>query len=149
MAGADDPLVPTINARIMQWLIPDARLEILDCGHLFLVTRAAESARIVESFLTEPAADRPARRPRRASARAHLIQEKSMKELAIARTPSACDAPLSIGQILAYGVARAPAQEIVYGDQPPPHLHDARRARAPPRVRRSPRWASSPAPRSR
>ncbi len=39
-----------------------------------------------------------------------------MKELAIARTPSACDAPLSIGQILAYGVAKAPAQEIVYAD---------------------------------
>jgi poly(3-hydroxyalkanoate) depolymerase len=54
MAGADDPLVPPVNARILQWLIPDARLEILDCGHLFLVTRAAESARIVETFLTEP-----------------------------------------------------------------------------------------------
>lgn len=53
MAGADDPLVPTINARIMQWLIPDARLAILDCGHLFLITRAAESARIVEAFLTQ------------------------------------------------------------------------------------------------
>lgn len=53
MAGADDPLIPTINARIMQWLIPDSRLEILDCGHLFLVTAAAESARIVDAFLTE------------------------------------------------------------------------------------------------
>jgi fatty-acyl-CoA synthase len=39
-----------------------------------------------------------------------------MKELAIARTPSACEPPLSIGQILTYGVAKAPAQEIVYGD---------------------------------
>lgn len=56
MAGADDPLVPLVNARIMQWLIPDARLEIVDCGHLFLVTRAAESARIVDSFLTGRAA---------------------------------------------------------------------------------------------
>jgi poly(3-hydroxyalkanoate) depolymerase len=54
MAGADDPLVPVLNAHLMQWLIPNARIEILDCGHLFLVTRAAESARIVESFLTEP-----------------------------------------------------------------------------------------------
>jgi poly(3-hydroxyalkanoate) depolymerase len=54
MAGADDPLIPTINARIMQWLIPDSRLEILDCGHLFLVTAAAESARIVDAFLTAP-----------------------------------------------------------------------------------------------
>jgi fatty-acyl-CoA synthase len=40
-----------------------------------------------------------------------------MNELAIARTPSANDAPLSIGQILAHGVARSPAQEIVYGDR--------------------------------
>ena len=54
MAGGDDPLIPTINARIMHWLIPDARLAIVDCGHLFLVTRAAESARIVDAFLTEP-----------------------------------------------------------------------------------------------
>ena len=40
-----------------------------------------------------------------------------MKQLAIVRTPAAHDAPLSIGQILAHGVARAPAQEIVYGDR--------------------------------
>jgi fatty-acyl-CoA synthase len=40
-----------------------------------------------------------------------------MKDLAIARTPSACDAPLSIAQILAYGVAKAPEQEIVYADR--------------------------------
>jgi poly(3-hydroxyalkanoate) depolymerase len=62
MAGADDPLVPPANARVLQWLIPDARLAMLDCGHLFLVTRAAESARIVESFLTEPADGAAARR---------------------------------------------------------------------------------------
>src|SRR5215467_9608297 len=40
-----------------------------------------------------------------------------MNELAIARTPSAHDAPLSIGQILAHGVANAPTQEIVYSDK--------------------------------
>jgi poly(3-hydroxyalkanoate) depolymerase len=67
MAGADDPLVPALNARALQWLIRDARLEILDCGHLFLVTRAAESARLVESFLTEPAAGAQSRRRRAAS----------------------------------------------------------------------------------
>ena len=54
MAGGDDPLIPTINARILQWLIPDSRLEILDCGHLFLVTLPVESARIVDAFLAEP-----------------------------------------------------------------------------------------------
>ena len=40
-----------------------------------------------------------------------------MKNVAIARTPSAADAPLLIGQILAHGVAHAPGQEIVYGDR--------------------------------
>jgi poly(3-hydroxyalkanoate) depolymerase len=55
LAGADDPLVPMANAQLLRWLIPDARLEILDCGHLFIVTRARESARLVETFLTEPA----------------------------------------------------------------------------------------------
>src|SRR5215472_4328206 len=40
-----------------------------------------------------------------------------MNELAIERTPSAHDAPLLIGQILAHGVARSPKREIVYGDK--------------------------------
>ena len=53
MAGADDPVVPPINARLMQWLIPDARVVTLDCGHLFLVTLPHESARAVDAFLTE------------------------------------------------------------------------------------------------
>ncbi len=61
MAGDDDPLIPTINARIMRCLIPDARLEVLPCGHLFLVTLAERSARIVDAFLGEPAARRRAR----------------------------------------------------------------------------------------
>jgi len=40
-----------------------------------------------------------------------------MTDLLIVRTPSAHAAPLSIGQILAHGVARAPSQEIVYGNR--------------------------------
>jgi fatty-acyl-CoA synthase len=40
-----------------------------------------------------------------------------MKSLAIARTPSANDAPLSIAHILASGVAKAPTQEIVFGER--------------------------------
>ena len=40
-----------------------------------------------------------------------------MNALAIARTPSAHDAPLSIGSILHRGLAIAPAQEIVYADR--------------------------------
>jgi poly(3-hydroxyalkanoate) depolymerase len=51
MSGADDPLVPAINARILATLIPNARLVTLDDGHLFLVTSAAESAARISEFL--------------------------------------------------------------------------------------------------
>jgi poly(3-hydroxyalkanoate) depolymerase len=51
MAGTDDPLVPTLNGRILARLIPGARLVTIDDGHLFLVTSAPESARIVSEFL--------------------------------------------------------------------------------------------------
>lgn len=51
MVGNDDPLVPVLNGRILASLIPDARLASIDDGHLFLVTSASESARIVSEFL--------------------------------------------------------------------------------------------------
>ena len=51
MAGEDDPIIPLINARIMAFLIPDARLEIFDCGHLFLLTRQERSVHLIEEFL--------------------------------------------------------------------------------------------------
>ena len=40
LAGDDDPIVPLINARILAARIPDARLRVVDCCHLFLLTRA-------------------------------------------------------------------------------------------------------------
>lgn len=53
MAGSDDPLVPLINARMLNRMIPNSRLEVLDDGHLFLVTRPEESAAMIEAFLRE------------------------------------------------------------------------------------------------
>jgi poly(3-hydroxyalkanoate) depolymerase len=53
LAGRDDPIVPLANGRLMARLIPDSRLEILDDGHLFMVTRPVETAAIVEKFLDE------------------------------------------------------------------------------------------------
>ena len=47
----DDPIVPMANARLICGLIPDAQLKVMDCGHLFLLTRAEESARAIERFL--------------------------------------------------------------------------------------------------
>ena len=51
MAGADDPLVPLLNARILAHRIPYARLEVFDCGHLFLLTRLERVARSLAHFL--------------------------------------------------------------------------------------------------
>jgi poly(3-hydroxyalkanoate) depolymerase len=53
LAGTDDPIVPPINARLMASLIRKSGLELLDDGHLFLVTKAAEVASRVRSFLAD------------------------------------------------------------------------------------------------
>jgi poly(3-hydroxyalkanoate) depolymerase len=54
LAGTDDPLCPTINARILAGRIPHARLHLVDDGHLFLLTSADEVAPIIQQFLLEP-----------------------------------------------------------------------------------------------
>jgi poly(3-hydroxyalkanoate) depolymerase len=51
LMGRDDPLVPVANGHIMARLIPNAHLEVIDCGHLFFVTRPVETARRIERFL--------------------------------------------------------------------------------------------------
>jgi poly(3-hydroxyalkanoate) depolymerase len=54
MAGKADPLVPLLNARLMHMLIPHSELKVFDCGHLFLITRAKESAKAINEFLDRP-----------------------------------------------------------------------------------------------
>lgn len=51
ISGTDDPLIPVANARLLDKLIPNSRLELIDNGHLFLVTRPEESAVMIEEFL--------------------------------------------------------------------------------------------------
>lgn len=51
LAGEDDPLVPLANARLMARLLPDARLETFDCGHLFTLTRAPEVGAAIAAFI--------------------------------------------------------------------------------------------------
>ncbi|GLR83617.1 poly(3-hydroxyalkanoate) depolymerase [Bradyrhizobium iriomotense] len=53
LSGHDDPLVPPINGRILARLIPNAELRMIDDGHLFMVTRPAETAALIEAFLTD------------------------------------------------------------------------------------------------
>src|SRR5260221_13354627 len=59
LMGSDDPLVRPINGRMLALLIPNAQLRMIEDGHLFMVTRPVETARIIEEFLanakSEPA----------------------------------------------------------------------------------------------
>ena len=51
LSGDDDPLIPTVNARILARGIPHARLHLYRGGHLALVTEAAELAPVIDTFL--------------------------------------------------------------------------------------------------
>jgi poly(3-hydroxyalkanoate) depolymerase len=51
LMGSDDPLVPVANGAILARLIPNARLEVIDDGHLFIIAQPQEIARRIERFL--------------------------------------------------------------------------------------------------
>jgi len=51
MMGRDDPIVPPINGRILASMIPHARLHVLPCGHLFLLSLTSEAVEIIADFL--------------------------------------------------------------------------------------------------
>lgn len=53
LMGTDDPIVPPINGRIVAARLKRATVESVACGHLFVLTRAAETARRVEHFMAE------------------------------------------------------------------------------------------------
>ena len=51
LAGDDDPIIPVVNARIMNWLIPRSRLHVYHGGHLELAADPERLASAVEAFL--------------------------------------------------------------------------------------------------
>jgi poly(3-hydroxyalkanoate) depolymerase len=51
--GHDDPIVPLVNGRILTRMIPNARLQVMNCGHLFIVTMPHETAAIFRQFVGE------------------------------------------------------------------------------------------------
>jgi poly(3-hydroxyalkanoate) depolymerase len=56
LAGDDDPIVPLANGRMLARLIPRARLHVVEGGgHLFLIERGPEMAKLVTQFLQNPA----------------------------------------------------------------------------------------------
>lgn len=54
LAGDDDPIIPLGNARIMSWLLPDARVRVIEGGgHLFLLDMTDDVVGLVDEFLAE------------------------------------------------------------------------------------------------
>ncbi|WP_068181857.1 alpha/beta fold hydrolase [Mycobacterium sp. UM_CSW] len=56
VAGTDDPIIPVVNARIMNALLPHSRLHLHSGGHIDVVHNAVELAPVIEKFLDEPGA---------------------------------------------------------------------------------------------
>lgn len=56
MMGDKDSIVPLVNGQILAWALPEGQLHVVEGGgHLFLVTRAAETAGVINNFLAGPA----------------------------------------------------------------------------------------------
>ena len=61
LSGAEDPIVPPINARLLARRIPNAELEIVpDAGHLLLMEHAQPVSERIATFLGSPAQTNPA-----------------------------------------------------------------------------------------
>ena len=72
VSGDDDPIVPLVNARILAWRIPRARLHVVrGGGHLFLLEEPRSSAALIAEFLT----DGPGTDPRTAASQLHRSSE--------------------------------------------------------------------------
>lgn len=53
IAGDRDQVVPSVNARLMNWLLPDSRLQTWpDGGHMLLLDSAEQVAPVLEEFLS-------------------------------------------------------------------------------------------------
>jgi poly(3-hydroxyalkanoate) depolymerase len=62
MMGGEDHIVPVANGHILKSLIPNATLEVIEGGgHLFMVSKTAESLAIMRDFLDMPVDTRGAK----------------------------------------------------------------------------------------
>ena len=58
--GGNDHIVPVVNGKILDTLLRRSRLKIIDgAGHLFLLTRRAETVALIRDFMGEPAVPMP------------------------------------------------------------------------------------------
>jgi poly(3-hydroxyoctanoate) depolymerase len=61
LAGSQDRITPAVNGRMLARLIPNARLEVIEGGHLFLLLNPEQSLPLIRGFLQPPT---PRRRTR-------------------------------------------------------------------------------------
>jgi poly(3-hydroxyalkanoate) depolymerase len=54
VSGTDDPIIPVINAHILNTLLPHSRLHLHPGGHIDLVHNATGLAPVIDEFLSEP-----------------------------------------------------------------------------------------------
>lgn len=54
VTGTDDPIIPAVNAHILNALLPHSRLHLHSGGHIDLVHNAAELAPVIDRFVREP-----------------------------------------------------------------------------------------------
>ncbi len=60
MMGEDDQIVPLINGKMLEALIPNSRLEVFEQGgHLFMLTHNEQTIAALHGFLDAP--DHPAK----------------------------------------------------------------------------------------
>lgn len=58
LTGDDDPLIRTVNARLLARLLPNATMQVVKGGgHLFMLFSAEETARLIRDFMATSAAD--------------------------------------------------------------------------------------------
>jgi poly(3-hydroxyalkanoate) depolymerase len=55
LMGEKDPIVPMVNGKIMASRMPNARVETVPCGHMFVLTQAEIVADRIEAFIHEGA----------------------------------------------------------------------------------------------
>ena len=51
LQGTDDPLIRNINIKVMAALIPNARVFLVECGHMFLLTQTTKVMTEVRNFV--------------------------------------------------------------------------------------------------
>ncbi|MEO0566463.1 MAG: poly(3-hydroxyalkanoate) depolymerase [Pseudomonadota bacterium] len=51
LMGGDDPLIPVVNGKILMKRLPDAQMVVMDCGHLFILSKPDETAQRIEAFI--------------------------------------------------------------------------------------------------